>query len=274
MFIYLYKITNLLNNKIYVGIHQTTDLNDGYMGSGTAIRRAIKKYGIDNFHKEIVDFFDTYAAALQREQEIVTVEFILREDTYNLRTGGMGGFEHVNFVPKSDRVNIKEYKRKVSSGEIKVGGTQHWTEHTFNKVRETGWSNLVARGIVNPNTWDGLTEAERQARANKISEKVTGQNNGSYGTHIYVSPSIDKLPESAELNKNRFQPGKQPAGWITVGEWREGRKNKKSGAYGRKWFNDGRKNYYLYPADPQIDQLNLALGRLNVNGCCGFTKEV
>jgi len=43
MFYYLYEIKNLINNKIYVGVHKTNDLNDGYMGSGKVIRRAIKK---------------------------------------------------------------------------------------------------------------------------------------------------------------------------------------------------------------------------------------
>ena len=42
---YLYKITNLINNKFYIGVHETDNINDGYMGSGRAIRAAIEKYG-------------------------------------------------------------------------------------------------------------------------------------------------------------------------------------------------------------------------------------
>lgn len=272
MIIYLYKITNKINNKIYVGIHQTTNINDGYMGSGTAIRRAIRKHGVENFHKEIIEFFNSYDAALRREEEIVCVDFVLREDTYNLRTGGLGGFEHINSLPKCERPNIKEYKRKVASGEIKVGGTQNWTEDTFNKVRETGWAKLVLGGVVNPNTWATLTETERKERAQKISKKVSGQNNGAYGTHIYVDPSINILPPSNVLNKNRFKVGEQPAGWIPISEWRDRRKNKKNGAYGRKWFNDSQKNYYLLPSDAKIVELNLTAGRLKVGKCCGFNK--
>ena len=45
MFYTVYKITNLINNKIYVGVHITKNLNDSYMGSGVNIKRAIKKYG-------------------------------------------------------------------------------------------------------------------------------------------------------------------------------------------------------------------------------------
>lgn len=102
---YLYKITNLLNNRIYIGVHKTDDLNDGYMGSGKLINSAIKKYGIENFKKEILEFFDTYADALAREADIVTDEFLLREDVYNLRKGGQGGFDYINHKELNNAAN-------------------------------------------------------------------------------------------------------------------------------------------------------------------------
>ena len=87
---YLYQIKNKINNKIYIGVHQTDDINDGYMGSGTEIRKAIKKYGKDNFEKEILEYFDNEDDMYAREMEIVTEEFIARKDTYNVSLGGIG----------------------------------------------------------------------------------------------------------------------------------------------------------------------------------------
>jgi hypothetical protein len=48
---YFYKITNNINNHFYYGIHSTDNINDGYMGSGRRLNRALKKYGIANFNK-------------------------------------------------------------------------------------------------------------------------------------------------------------------------------------------------------------------------------
>ena len=50
---YFYKITNLINEHYYYGIHSTNNLNDGYMGSGVRLNKAYKKYGIENFTKTV-----------------------------------------------------------------------------------------------------------------------------------------------------------------------------------------------------------------------------
>jgi len=95
MHYYLYKITNLINNRFYIGVHKTKNINDGYMGSGKIIKQAIERYGIENFKKEILETFTDTEAMLKREKQIVTEDFLSRNDVYNLRKGGDGGFDYI-----------------------------------------------------------------------------------------------------------------------------------------------------------------------------------
>ena len=90
---YVYKITNKVNHKIYIGCHQTFNLDDGYMGSGTYINRAYEKYGIENFDKEILQFYSNAKEMFEAEAKIVNREFINQDTNYNLAEGGHGGFK-------------------------------------------------------------------------------------------------------------------------------------------------------------------------------------
>jgi len=86
----IYKTTNIINNKFYIGKHSTNNLDDGYLGTGTAIAAAIEKYGIENFKREILSYHNSSKEAYIVEAKIVTKEFVNRKDTYNMRSGGEG----------------------------------------------------------------------------------------------------------------------------------------------------------------------------------------
>jgi hypothetical protein len=86
---YIYKITNLKNNKTYVGVrtHPNPKL-DEYMGSGTCIQKVIEIEGVENFKKEILKSFNTREEAEDFEGKILTEEFCNSPETYNInRTG-------------------------------------------------------------------------------------------------------------------------------------------------------------------------------------------
>lgn len=86
----LYKTTNLINSKIYVGLHSTDNVDDRYLGSGWVLKSAIKKYGRENFKREILLVLSNREEAREVESLLVDKEFVSRQDTYNLQEGGMG----------------------------------------------------------------------------------------------------------------------------------------------------------------------------------------
>jgi hypothetical protein len=88
---FIYKTTNLLSGRYYIGMHSTDNLEDGYLGSGTYLRRAIKKYGKLNFNREIVEFCKTRVELKSREIQIVNLQEIANENCMNLKVGGVAG---------------------------------------------------------------------------------------------------------------------------------------------------------------------------------------
>jgi len=263
MFFYVYQITNLVNGKIYVGKHKSNKHPDenGYYGSGKQILAAIEKYGKENFKKEVLYYCSNIDEMAEKEAEIVTEEFVRRNDTYNMHKGGLGGWEHINQDPEKRKEVSSQASKRVK--ELKLGGTRHWTEETWNKVRNTSFAELIKHGIFDPDTWSRMSEEEKEKRRKNLSNKLSGEGNGSYGTKIYINENhIGDLPPSKILNKQRYKPGEQPEGWIPISEWKDRKKNKNSNSYGRHWYNDGQKNYYLYPTDAKIEELKLEKRRL------------
>ena len=71
----VYKITNKINGKIYIGVHKTTNIDDGYMGSGKILKKAISKYGLENFIREIVYEAPTSEEMFLKEKEIGLISY-------------------------------------------------------------------------------------------------------------------------------------------------------------------------------------------------------
>lgn len=114
----VYKTTNLINDKIYVGVHKTNEPNDDYLGSGFALRLAIDKYGRHNFKKEILYIFQNMEDAYLKESEIVNKDFVKRSDTYNLVVGGTNyGWHFSNSTGKNNsskcRVKMLRHLSKI-----------------------------------------------------------------------------------------------------------------------------------------------------------------
>ena len=85
MHFYVCKIVNKINHKEYIGFHSTSDLNDGYMGSGKLILGDLEKYGQSAFEKTILKVFDSQKEAEDYERYLVDEEHASRPDTKNGR---------------------------------------------------------------------------------------------------------------------------------------------------------------------------------------------
>ena len=91
MYYYIYLTTNTVNGKKYIGQHATEDLNDGYIGSGAFIKQAIKKYGKENFKKEILEFAEDRETLNKLEIEYIKKYNAAKDRSfYNLTEGGEG----------------------------------------------------------------------------------------------------------------------------------------------------------------------------------------
>ena len=163
MHYYLYKITNWFNGKIYIGVHKTSNLNDGYMGSGVAIKAAIKKYGIEYFTKEILQQFNSAEEMFEAESQIVNEEFILNENTYNIATGGLGGRKiqeySIELKQKFSEAMKKRWKNNYDNMIQNRKGYTH-TEETKNKI-----SNSLKNHEVSE-------EARQKMKNYKVSEET------------------------------------------------------------------------------------------------------
>lgn len=90
-YFYIYEVINLINGKTYIGQHITNDLEDGYLGSGKALKAAIKKYGRKNFKKEIIVFANGAASLNFIEKCLVPLWWAELPTNYNMMEGGNNG---------------------------------------------------------------------------------------------------------------------------------------------------------------------------------------
>lgn len=191
----VYKITNTISERFYVGDHITHDLNDGYMGSGTYLKRAYAKYGIDNFKKEILFHFDNSIDMYLKEAEIVTEEFLINEKTYNLKVGGFGGFGYINSNPEKFLTPLRLNSLMCVSERLSRWKTKFQTDPMFREAMRTNAKKAHQASMRNnPNgTFYGKCHSEESKRkigsANSVHQ--TGAGNSNFGLKWISNPDLE-----------------------------------------------------------------------------------
>lgn len=123
----VYKTTNLVNGKIYIGAHRTKNIGDAYIGSGILFLKALKKYGYENFKKEILYVYQSEDEMFAKEAELVTEEFVSLDTNYNIELGGRGLVGRSKSIRKriSASVSVCKQGKKLSESHKKSISASH-----------------------------------------------------------------------------------------------------------------------------------------------------
>lgn len=141
---YIYKTTNNLSGRYYYGMHSTDNLDDGYLGSGSQLRRAINKHGKENFTIEIIKFCKDRDELKSKEKELVTIQEIAKKECMNLRVGG-GGMDYKPPISDETRKKMSEaQKKRPINWDAIEKATQKWTgsHHTEESKKKISESNI------------------------------------------------------------------------------------------------------------------------------------
>jgi len=217
----IYQITNQLNGKIYIGAHATKDINDDYMGSGHVLANAKKKHGIENFTKEILYIFADEKSMYTKEKEIVTEEFCKREDNYNIRVGGIGGWNHWNGTIAHKEASIRGGKAAGNRKENPFKNPE-WQKE-FNSMNNPKIVKDLVKRSKSPKA-----RAKRKATLKEINHQQ-GEKNSQFGRY-WISHPITKEVKRITLNDTI------PEGWV---------KGKKGFVPKMCWVNNGQVEHFI-----------------------------
>ena len=196
---FIYKTTNLLSGRYYIGMHSTNDLEDGYLGSGNRLRRAIKKHGKENFIREILEFCESREELKLKEREVVNLEEISKKECMNLVVGGQGG---LSGLPD-------ETLKKIRNGSSKYQ-KEKWKDEEYRKKMSELLKEYVTenhkQGKMKYDNFTGNKHSEETKKKMSESSKGmgVGTTNSQYGTR-WITNDI----ENKKIKK--YEP--TPEGW-------------------------------------------------------------
>lgn len=211
---YIYKTTNVINEKYYIGMHSTSDLDDGYMGSGKRLWYSINYHGKNNHVCEILEYCKDRVELKVREREIVNEQLLSEYLCMNLALGGSSGFDYINDEGINNKVNQCQLGGNATAKKLKEGGEyrKSFLKRVSNTMKDNHKLGKVKSG-KDAYDWTGKKHSEETKL--KMSEKKIGQGKGSNNSQ-YGKRWITNEKESKKISKGDLIP---------LG-WRLGRKIK------------------------------------------------
>ena len=200
---YIYKTTNLLSGKYYIGMHSTDNLDDGYLGSGTRLRRSINKYGEENFKLEILEYCNSREELKGRELEIVNLDEIAKIDCMNLKVGGYGGLSNGEHREKFIEAGINNFNKTKEQRELSIAKV----------VKTDFFKKRVSDGLkVYYETHDGTFKGKKHSEETKEKmrkSKNVGSNNSQYGSCWITNEIENKKIKKGDLIPEGWRLGRK-----------------------------------------------------------------
>ena len=169
----VYKITNLINSKYYIGVHKTKNPEDGYMGSGKLITRAVGKYGVENFKKEILFDYNTAEEMFDKEKELVTEKVVKDRNCYNVKLGGTANFYFIN----NNGLNHSAGQHLIHNNKLKTDPLyrQQWIEKTNPSRVEAGKKRRGRPGSTKGHLWITNTLTKKHVHVTPAEAEILTQ---------------------------------------------------------------------------------------------------
>lgn len=192
----IYKITCLINGKVYIGKEEK--YNKSYYGSGNFIKLAIKKYGKSNFNKVIICVCSSIEELNEKEKFYIEFFNSRNKDVgYNISAGGDGGplFKGHHHSAKSKK-RMKE-KRKKFVGCLSSMFGKHHSEETKRKFS-------LSRKGKQCGSKNGMFGKHHSKKSKlKMARPHFGEKNGMFGKH-HSEESKEKIKQKLLGDKNPF----------------------------------------------------------------------
>lgn len=190
---FLYRTKCKITGTYYIGVHSTSNLDDGYLGSGMLLLESVKRYGKENHILEILKFFNSKEEKFEAEKNYITLEMINDPNCLNFSFGGNGGIMNENHYNNFMEAGRKAFKQKLQDPEFKQSFAK--------KISESNYRRIARGEIIKWPDWTGKKHRdetkEKIGKANSITQ--LGEKNSQFGSFWITNGKESKKIKKGDL---------------------------------------------------------------------------